>query len=106
MSRKFHQSYSEFETSLAKPLLYPVAWTIPSLGIIASRFSRSIPLVDRYFTPIGLIFLLVFVSREKIFIFFRSHSVTFILLLLWAANNYHLATKPSRRKDDYRVGVL
>jgi len=75
-------------------------------GNYCVEFLRNITLMGRYFTPIGLIFLLVFVSREKIFIFFPTHSVAFILLLLWAASNYHLGTEPSFRIYDYRVGVL
>jgi hypothetical protein len=91
---------------LATPLLYPVAWAIPSLGIIASGLVKSFRLVGRHFTPSDPTFFWFLSLVPKIFIFFPTHSVAFILLLLWAASNYHLGTEPSFRIDDYRVGVL
>ena len=91
---------------LAAPLIYPVAWTIPSLGISASGLLKSFRLVGRHFTPSDPTFFWFLSLVPKIFIFFPTNSVAVILLLLWAASNYHLGTEPSFRIDDYRVGVL
>ena len=91
---------------LATPLLYPVAWTIPSLGIIASGLLKSFRLVGRHFTPSGPSFFWFLSLGPKISKRFHwTHTAAIALLLLWTASNYRLATELSHRKDDYRGAV-
>ena len=91
---------------LATPLLYPVAWTIPSLGIIASGLLKSFRLVGRHFTPSGPSFFWFLSLGPKISKKFHwTHGAALALLVLWTASDYRLATEPSHRKDDYRGAV-
>ena len=91
---------------LATPLLYPVAWTIPSLGIIASGLVKSFRLVGRHFTPSGPTFFWFLSLGPKISKKFHwTHCAAIALLLLWTASDYRFATEPSHRKDDYRGAV-
>ena len=91
---------------LATPLLYPVAWTIPSLGIIASGLLKSFRLVGRHFTPSGPSFFWFLSLGPKVSKTFHwTHGAAIALLVLWTASDYRLATEPSHRKDDYRGAV-
>jgi len=91
---------------LATPLLYPVAWTIPSLGIIASGLVKSFRLVGRHFTPSGpTFFWFLSLGPKNAKKFHWTHCAALALLVLWTASDYRLATEPSHRKDDYRGAV-
>jgi len=100
--------WAGLRNSLANPgqSWWPLAWSLPAWGILASGLSRNFRVVGRHFTPIAPSFFWFLSLGPKDAP--SRHWTCWCgatLLLLWIWSDVRLATLPEHRKDDYRAAA-